>query len=255
MPDSHSTDPKQGEREYYAQLGDAAIAHAIRKPFSDENCAFNLANLAALFHLLPPPPLRILHLGCGVGWLSHMLAERGYHVTGIDIAPEAIAAATRRRDEAGLTDLVYQLGDYEDAINHEPYDVVLFYDALHHAEEPSRALTTAAAALRPGGKLIAFEPGEGHHDSAKSQQAIANFGVHEADMPPARIIALGHAAGFSRHQIMPHPADLMAELYHPDYAVATDQIALARRQFDRSWQLVRELWREPRRHAFTVLWK
>ncbi len=254
MPDTPS-DPKQGEREYYARIGAEAIEHATSKPFSDENCAFNLANLAALFHLLPPPPLRILHLGCGVGWLSQMLALRGYHVTGVDIAPEAIAAAERRRDEAGLTELQYRVGDYEEQSETAAWDVVLFYDSLHHAEEPPLALRTAAHALKPGGMLIAFEPGEGHHAADTSQRAVAEFGVHEQDMPPALIIALGRDAGFSRHLIMPHPANLLAELYHPDYGTLTTQAELAQRQFDRSRQLARELWRKKRQMAFTVLWK
>ncbi len=254
MADS-TTDPKQGERRYYARIGEAAIAHSINKPFSDANCAFNLANLAALFHLLPPPPLRVLHLGCGVGWLSHMLALRGYQVTGIDIAPEAIAAARQRRDEAELSKLDYRVGDYEEAAQIEPVDVVLFYDSLHHAEDAARALQTACDILKPGGKLIAFEPGKGHHESPQSQQAIARFGVHEEDMPPERIIALGEKAGFARHQIMPHPANLLAELYHPDYAVSPDQMDLDIRQKDRSHQLVRALWQEPRSQAVTVLWK
>lgn len=254
MPDS-SSDPKQGEREYYARGGPAAVAHSLRKPFSDANCAFNLANLAAIFQLLPAPPRQLLHLGCGVGWLSHMLALRGYEVTGVDIAPEAIAAAQNRRDAAGLVNLHYETGDYEHPVARAAFDGVLFYDALHHAEAPALALATAYQALRPGGLLIAFEPGEGHHATAQSQHAIAAFGVHEQDMPPERIIALGRSAGFSRHQIMPHPASLLAELYHPDYARATDQADLDRHQFDRSWQLVRSLWRRPRQQAFTVLWK
>ena len=252
---STTTDPKQGEREYYARRGRASIDHSLNKPFSDANCAFNLANLSAIFHLLPAPPISVLHLGCGVGWLSHMLAQRGYNVTAIDIAPEAIAAARERAAAAQLLHLAYRVGDYEECLDLAPVNVVLFYDALHHAEDPARAMLNAFNALRPGGRLIAFEPGVGHHDTAQSQHAITTFGVHEQDMPPARIIALGEAAGFARHQIMPHPADLMAELYHPDYARAVDQADLERHQFDRSWQLVRELWREPRHQAFTVLWK
>ncbi len=248
-------DPKQGERDYYTRIGEEGIAHATGKPFGDDNCAFNLANMAALFHLLPRPPLAILHLGCGVGWLSHALARQGYQVTGVDIAAEAIAAAERRRDQAGLRRLTYQVGDYEISPGIAPVDVVLFYDSLHHAEDPAAAIATAFAALKPGGRLIAFEPGEGHHEAEASQHAINAFGVHERDMPPNQIIALGRQAGFTRHQIMPHPALLLAELYHPDYAAATDQATLDQHQKDRSRQLVRELWRQRRKQAFTVLWK
>src|SRR5215217_7899512 len=86
-------DPKKGEREYFARIGEAGIAHSLRKPFSDEYCSFNLSSLDALFHFLAPPPAQLIEFGCGVGWLSAFLAQRGYEVTGVDISPDAIAAA------------------------------------------------------------------------------------------------------------------------------------------------------------------
>lgn len=220
-PHASASDPKQGEREYYARIGEAGMTHALGKPFSDaEHCNIHLANLAVIFQLLPPPTgeTRIIELGCGVGWLSLLMARRGYLVNGYDIAPEAIAAAENTRDDAGVTGLTYQVGDYEALEFGGRADAVLFYDALHHAEDPSRALQCACRALRPGGMLIAFEPGEGHHDTARAKQIIAEFGVHENDMPPKRIIALGRRAGFTRHLCLPSPWPTLRTLYRPGYA-------------------------------------
>jgi hypothetical protein len=63
-------DPKQGERECFARIGSAGLAHSTGKPFTDDYCASNLANMDTLFHLLEPPPRRFVEFGCGVGWLS-----------------------------------------------------------------------------------------------------------------------------------------------------------------------------------------
>ena len=71
--------------------------HAMRKPFGDENCTRHAINISVLFSLLPPPPGRIVEFGCGTGWLSLILAERGYEVVGIDISPDAIVIAEQLR--------------------------------------------------------------------------------------------------------------------------------------------------------------
>jgi len=249
------SDPKQGEREYYARKGPAGLAHALGKPFSDDRCKFNLSNLAALFHLLPDSPQRVLHLGCGVGWLSHILAQQHHDVLGIDIAPEAIAAATRRRDEARLTNLNYQVGDYEGFDGTASFDVVLFFDALHHAEDPAQAMSCAYRALKPNGVLFAFEPGAGHHDAPTSRQAIKEFGVHERDMPVSLIFALGKDTGFRRHLALPHPADTLAELYHPAYHTATDQADLDLKKIDHTGQITRQVARQDAQSEIALLWK
>ena len=82
------SDPKQGEREYFTRIGDAGRLHAMRKPFGDEHCTRHAINISVLFSLLPPPPGRIVEFGCGTGWLSLILAERGYEVVGIDTSKE-----------------------------------------------------------------------------------------------------------------------------------------------------------------------
>ncbi len=251
----NSSDPKQGEREYYARKGPASIAHALGKPFSDDRCKFNLSNLAALFHLLPDPPGRLLQLGCGVGWLSHILAQQHHEVLGLDIAPEAIEAANRRRDEAGLTNLSFEVGDYELFDGAASFDVVLFFDALHHAEDPTQAMDCAYRALKPNGVLLAFEPGAGHHEAPTSRAAIKEFGVHERDMPASLIISLGQKVGFRRHLSLPHPADTLAELYHPVYHRATNQEDLDRKKIDHIGQITRRVSSEELPAKIVLLWK
>ncbi len=56
------------------------------------------------------PGARILDIGCGAGSNSLFLARSGFHVTGLDIAPAAIAAARERARRADL-DIDFRVGD------------------------------------------------------------------------------------------------------------------------------------------------
>jgi SAM-dependent methyltransferase len=65
-------------RRKYAQNGKL---HARVERFAGRLCA------------LCPPPARVLDLGCGTGEIAVGLAERGYQVTGCDIAEEMLEVA------------------------------------------------------------------------------------------------------------------------------------------------------------------
>jgi len=60
----------------------------------------------ALLHRLESdreqPYGRALDLGCGTGFWSVLLAQRGWEVTGVDIVPKAVRAARKRAREAGV---------------------------------------------------------------------------------------------------------------------------------------------------------
>jgi SAM-dependent methyltransferase len=218
---SSSPDPKQGEREYFARIGEAGRAHAARKPFGDEDCLRYLINLSAIMGVMRPPPARIVEFGCGTGWLGLLLAERGYEVVGVDISPDAIAIAERLRMERGLGNISFRSADYEEFRLDPLADYAIFHDALHHAESEHAALAAAYAALRPGGLVICIEPGEGHGGSPSSRHAVETYGVHEKDMPPRTIFAHARAVGFRKHLVLPWPWDYLRTTYRPAYAKAT----------------------------------
>jgi SAM-dependent methyltransferase len=248
------TDPKKGEREYFARIGEEGIRHSLMKPFSDGECSKQLANIDALFHLLSPPPARIVEFGCGVGWLSLFLAQRGYQVHGVDISPEAIAAARRAAEPHRLPGLEYTLGDYEDPPPRRDFDYVIFHGALHHAEDERRAVQHAYEALRPGGAMIAFETDEGHAELPAAIQTVQEYGVHEKSMSCRYIAELGRAAGFTRHLILQQPHQILRSLYRPSYGKASSTFDLKTRLFLSKLRVIRHLFH---RHEdkFIVLWK
>ena len=252
--DLQSADPKRGEREYFARIGAAGIKHSIGKPFSDEKCAVMLADLDAIFHLLEPPPRRVVEFGCGVGWLALFLARRGYQVTGVDISPEAIDAARQQGDIQQITGADFFVADYEEFSAPGKFDCALFYDSLHHAENERTALACAYRALKEGGLLIAFEPGAGHSVTATAKHAVREFGVHEKDMPSRQIIRLGREVGFRRHLRLPRPHDVVRTLFRPRYGEMQSQGELRWRYLLGKLRLFRLMFHQ-RDEPFVVLWK
>lgn len=196
--------PKDSERLYFSSLDEASRCDTEEKPFSNDSCGQCFLELGALFSLLPPPPLRLLDLGCGTGWTSRFFARRGYDVTGVDISDDMIQCAERLRLGEGLDNLRFQVMDYESSPFVEAFDAAVFYDALHHAEDEELALKAVYQALAPGGICLTSEPGLGHGSSPDSLEAMARFGVTERDMDPAKIWRAAKKAGFSSHTLFAH---------------------------------------------------
>jgi SAM-dependent methyltransferase len=92
---------------------------------------------------LPPPPARVLEIGCGAGELARSLDAAGYEVTAID--PEAPAGAIFRR--VGI----------EGIEGAGPYDAVVASRSLHHIHDLAAAVERIASLLRPGGTLVLAE--------------------------------------------------------------------------------------------------
>ncbi len=96
--------------------------------------------------------------GCGFGHDALALAHRGAIVTGNDLSPESIDICKARATYLGLANVRFDVAPcetlpYADA----SFDVLLFYDILHHVDIPA-AMAEARRVLKPGGKIIIGEP-------------------------------------------------------------------------------------------------
>lgn len=112
-----------------------------------------------LRRLLPAPPARLLDAACGPGLYAVRLARLGYTVEGVDVGPAVVAHARKVARVEGVADrCAFRTGDLRTLTVDEPCDaVLLIYYVLENL--PRRAQTTAlrrlAAALKPGGVLVA----------------------------------------------------------------------------------------------------
>ena len=98
---------------------------------------------------LPPPPFKILDVGCGAGLLSNSLAKLGYTVTGIDLSQSSLDVAKKVDATNSVTYLnanAYSL-PFADA----SFDAVFAMDVLEHVEEPQLLISEAARMLKPKG--------------------------------------------------------------------------------------------------------
>jgi len=98
---------------------------------------------------------RVLDVGCGGGLLAEGLASRGARVTGIDMAPENVAAAVHHATAGALT-IDYRCVDVEELASERAgaFDVVTCLEMLEHVPEPERIVAACAAAVRPGGAVF-----------------------------------------------------------------------------------------------------
>jgi len=94
-------------------------------------------------------------VGCGAGLLAEPLARLGAAVTGIDAAPENIAAAREHALGQGL-EIDYRTGGAE-ALDGR-YDLVTSLEVVEHVADPAAFVGALAAAVAEGGLLILSTP-------------------------------------------------------------------------------------------------
>jgi ubiquinone/menaquinone biosynthesis C-methylase UbiE len=205
---------KSGEINYLKNLGPAGIQHSMNKPFSAVGCHRMLTEIGAIFTILPPPPARIIDIGCGTGWTSFFFAKRGYNVTGVDIAPDMIEYANQIKQREQIDDrLLFHVCDYENMQYKDEFDCAVFYDSLHHAENEYAALQSAYLALKSNGICVTSEAGRNHAKRPLTIEAVKRFGVTEKDMPPSLIVSIARQIGFSRVLVFPHLMEINRLVY------------------------------------------
>lgn len=101
-----------------------------------------------------PPGASLLDVACGAGQLTIPAAQRGIHVTGVDLAANLVEQAQRRAQSEGLPIQIDQ-GDvealpYPDA----SFDFVLSLIGAMFAPRPELVAREMARVCRPGGKVI-----------------------------------------------------------------------------------------------------
>lgn len=105
---------------------------------------------------LPPPPGRVVDLGCGTGTISLLMAELGYRVDGLDFSPAMIERAQAKTDRR--TEVEFHLGDASaPALPKGSFDVVLSRHVLWALPDPAAALERWVALLAPNGRLVLIE--------------------------------------------------------------------------------------------------
>jgi SAM-dependent methyltransferase len=96
---------------------------------------------------------RVLDVGCAIGYLSEILAQRGFSVTSIDW-PNSPHPPTVEFAGADLDDGLPPLRG--------EFDYIICADVLEHLRAPLELLKECRARLAPGGTLVGSLPNSGH---------------------------------------------------------------------------------------------
>ena len=100
---------------------------------------------------------RALDVGCGAGLLTEPLARMGAQATGLDAAPENVAAAALHAEGQGLA-IDYRAGSVETLGAAEKFDLVCAMEVIEHVTDPAVFVTGLVRALAPGGLLVLSTP-------------------------------------------------------------------------------------------------
>jgi ubiquinone biosynthesis O-methyltransferase len=96
----------------------------------------------------------VLDLGCGGGFMSEALAQRGAKVIGIDPSQPAIAIARKHAQATGLA-IDYRVGTGEELpVAANSADIVLCVDVLEHVRDLDAVLDEVRRVLKPGGLFL-----------------------------------------------------------------------------------------------------
>jgi ubiquinone/menaquinone biosynthesis C-methylase UbiE len=166
------------------------------------NEAQHQAWLALLREVAGHPPLTILDVGCGTGFLALRMAELGHAAVGIDLSEEMLAVAQRKAAGAGLP-VTFRLGDAETPPHDgAPYDVILERHVIWTLPQPREAVRAWKALLKPGGLLVLIEGIFGMSDRTVYQDLEAQLPLY-GGRAGEELATLLEAEGFIQTAVRP----------------------------------------------------
>ena len=129
------------------------------------------------------PHVRIADLGAGDGTLSRLLARQAKSVHCVDNSPRMVQLGRALAKKEHLRNLTYLLGDIEKVpLPDRSIDLALLSQALHHAENPRKALSEAFRILKPGGQLLILDLRAHRFEKARELYADRWLGFKENDL-------------------------------------------------------------------------
>jgi ubiquinone/menaquinone biosynthesis C-methylase UbiE/DNA-binding transcriptional ArsR family regulator len=143
------------------------------------------------------PPLVVADLGSGEGLLSELLARRCKKVIAVDNSEKIVAFGAAKAKRNGLKNLDFRLGDLQNPpIEPASVDLAILSQALHHAEDPAKAIAGAWRVLKPGGQVMILDLAKHSFQKARELYGDRWPGFAESDLH-----AWLESAGFRKIEI------------------------------------------------------
>jgi ubiquinone/menaquinone biosynthesis C-methylase UbiE len=158
---------------------------------------FHLHGLLALLD----PALVVGDIGCGTGEVTALVARHVRQVIAVDGSADMIDAARRRLADTPNVEL--RQGDLEALpIDDGQLDAAVLALVLHHAPDPSRALSEVARATRTGGRVLVIDMQP--HDRVDYQQQMGHVWL---GFPEPQLRKLMTGAGLAQVRVHALPVD------------------------------------------------
>lgn len=98
--------------------------------------------------------MKLIEVGCGLGYLSYALHNDGFDITGIDISEKAISRAKQKYGNYYKCLDIYKMAKEGNA----QFDIILLTEVIEHVTEPVDFVEALSRLLNPGGKIIITTP-------------------------------------------------------------------------------------------------
>ena len=129
------------------------------------------------------PHIVVADLGSGEGLLSELLARRCKKVIAVDNSEKIVAFGAAKAKKNNLKNLEFRHGDLQNPpIEPGSVDLAILSQALHHAEEPGRAIAGAYRILKPGGQIMILDLLKHKFDRARELYGDRWLGFAESDL-------------------------------------------------------------------------
>lgn len=145
--------------DWWNPRGGSAMLHRItpvRSAFIRDAAVARFGTPANARH--PLAGRTALDIGCGAGLMTEPLARMGAATTGIDAAPEVIAAAAAHATSGGLA-IDYRAQSVEAlAATGARYDLVTCLEVVEHVADRDSFFASLASLVAPGGLAVLSTP-------------------------------------------------------------------------------------------------
>jgi ArsR family transcriptional regulator len=137
------------------------------------------------------PIEELLDLGTGTGRILQVFGQRIERGLGIDLSREMLSVARANLESMNLRHCQVRLGDiYNLTLPAGSIDVVTIHHVLHFLDDPGAAISEAAYALRPGGRLLIVDFAPHELEFLRTEYAHRRLGFSDQE-----VIAWCKAAG------------------------------------------------------------
>ncbi len=129
------------------------------------------------------PRVKVADLGCGEGYLTIEAARWASKVIAVDRSPAVLKRAQALARRRRLTNIAWKRGELEKLpIADDTIDVALLSQALHHAQQPPRAVAEAARVTAPGGRVLVLDLRTHHEEWVRAKLGDRRLGFDDDEL-------------------------------------------------------------------------